>query len=125
MVELKKVASLSSRLLTSARAIFLGGNPIAALTALWPTNAEGKYEISAPGIRLTFTNHGASVANLWVPDRHGNEIDVVLGLDHASQYPLRHTNPYLNGLVGRYQGVLTNPSEFGIKGDFLGGTAVW
>jgi aldose 1-epimerase len=87
--------------MAAAKAIWRGGSPFTALTAVWPTNDEGKYVIEAEGIRLAFTNHGAALANLWINDTKGQEIDVVLGLDHADQYPKSTSNPYLNGIIGK------------------------
>ncbi len=110
MVQLSTVTKLSTRLLATAKAVWLGGNPIAAVTALWPTNNEGKYEIASEGIRLAFTNHGASIANLFIKDKNGDEVDIVLGLDHADLYLERETNPYLNGIIGRYQGYISGAS---------------
>jgi aldose 1-epimerase len=97
MVELRK---LSAGVLATAKAVWKGGSPFAALTAMWPVNDEGKYTIESEGIKIAFTHHGAAVANLWVRDRHGEEIDVVLGLDHADMYPETNSNPYLNGVIG-------------------------
>lgn len=101
MVGARGAVKFSTRLLAAARAIWQGGSPFTALTAIWPTNDEGKYVIEAEGIRIAFTNHGAAVSNLWINDTNGNEVDVVLGLDHADMYPQTSLNPYLNGIIGR------------------------
>lgn len=65
---------------------------------------DGRYTISAKGIRaqvsssvpqplmarnLTdpqFIPYGATLTNLWVQDKHGKEVDVVLGYDDAAFY---------------------------------------
>lgn len=126
MVELAK---LSGRLLATAKAIWVGGSPFAAVTAMWPTDDEGKYVIQAEGIRVAFTNYGAAVTNLWINDTHGREVDVVLGLDHADMYLDSKLNPYLNGMVGRYNGYIGGAAyEAGgkthkLKANAHGGTA--
>ncbi len=92
---------LSTTVAAALKAVWKGGSPFATVTALWPTNEEGKYVIQAEGIRLAFTNNGAAVANLWMNDTHGEEIDIVLGLDHSDMYPELQSNPYLNGFIGQ------------------------
>lgn len=99
MVNLQK---LMVGALATTKAVWKGGSPFAALTALWPTNEEGKYTIESEGIKIAFTNHGAAVANVWLKDKNGEEIDVVLGLDHADMYENTDSNPYLNGIIGNY-----------------------
>jgi aldose 1-epimerase len=98
MVNLVK---LSTSIGAALKAVWSGGSPFATVTALWPTNEEGKYIIQAEGIRLALTNHGAAVTNLWINDTNGEEIDIVLGLDHADLYPELTSNPYLNGFIGQ------------------------
>ncbi|KAK4119456.1 galactose mutarotase-like protein [Parathielavia appendiculata] len=128
MVELRK---LSAGVLATAKAVWKGGSPFAALTAMWPVNDEGKYTIEAEGIKISFTHHGAAVANLWVRDRDGDEIDIVLGLDHADMYPETSSNPYLNGVIGRYAGYIRDAGyeAEGVKQQLLanahGGTATF
>jgi aldose 1-epimerase len=100
MVGTRGAVKFSVRLLAAAKAIWKGGSPFTALTAVWPTNDEGKYVIEAEGIRLAFTNHGAALSNLWINDTNGQEIDIVLGLDHADLYTQTTSNPYLNGVIG-------------------------
>lgn len=96
-----QIIQLSSRLLLAAKTMLKSGSPFASVTALWPTNDEGMYEIEAEGIRVALTNHGAAVANVYVKDKNGVEIDIVLGLDHADMYPEMESNPYLNGIIGK------------------------
>ncbi|KAB8227685.1 putative aldose 1-epimerase family protein [Aspergillus alliaceus] len=101
---------LSVGILAAVKSVWTRGSPFAALTALWPTNEEGKFIIQSEGIRLAFTNHGAALTNLWLNNTHGEEIDVVLGLDDARGYPSLQSNPFLNGVIGRYAGFLSNSS---------------
>ncbi|BCR97997.1 putative aldose 1-epimerase family protein [Aspergillus luchuensis] len=101
---------LSVGIFAAVKSVWTRGSPFAALTALWPTNEESKFIIQSEGIRLAFTNHGAAVTNLWLNNTYGEEIDVVLGLDDARDYPALQSNPFLNGVIGRYSGFLSNSS---------------
>ena len=61
----------------------------------------GLYEIASPGgLRAAVTPLGARLVQLWVPDRHGNLGDVVLGHDRVEDY-LRHPT-YFGATCGRY-----------------------
>ncbi len=52
------------------------------------------------GISVNLTNYGATLVNLWVPDRRGKFEDIVLGYDSLTPY---FTNsPYFGATVGRY-----------------------
>ena len=95
------IAKLASQLYATSKAIWIGGSPFSAITAMWPTNDEGKYEIRAEGVRVAFTNYGAAVTNVWVPDANGNEVDIVLGLDTADMYLESKMDPYLNAMIGK------------------------
>lgn len=75
----------------------------------------GKYEISAEGIRGLFIPYGASVANLFVKGKDGVERDVVLGFDKASTYE-GEVHPHLGGVPGRYANRIKN-SSFVIDGE--------
>ena len=45
------------------------------------------YEIkNANGMKMKVTNFGARVTNLWVPDKDGNLVDVVLGFETLDEY---------------------------------------
>ncbi|KAI1085700.1 putative aldose 1-epimerase family protein [Whalleya microplaca] len=105
-----KFLKLSTSIFAAIKSVWTRGSPFAALTALWPTNEEGKYVIQSEGIRLAFTNHGAALTNLWINDTQGQEIDIVLGLDDAHDYPHLTSNPYLNGVIGRYAGFMSGAS---------------
>lgn len=76
---------------------------------------DGKYEIASEGIRARFTNYAASITNLWIEDVHGVELDIVLGFDNASTYPVAKAHPHLNGVPGRYANRIKN-STFTIDG---------
>lgn len=75
---------------------------------------DGKYEISAEGIRALFIPYGASVTNLYVKDKGGVERDIVLGFDTAADYE-GEIHPHLGGVPGRYANRIKN-STFVIDG---------
>ena len=47
---------------------------------------DGKYTIAAPGIKAQFIPYGATLTNLFVKDKSGKDIDVVLGYDDVDYY---------------------------------------
>jgi aldose 1-epimerase len=53
------------------------------------------------GLKAVVTNYGATLLELWVPDRNGKSGDVILGYDSLSGY-LQKSNPYFGAIVGRY-----------------------
>jgi len=96
MVEVKRVLV---SLYATAKALWTGGSPFAGYTAMWPTNEEGKYVIEAEGIKLAFTNHnGGAPANLWMKDKNGEEVDILLGLPFAKDYA--NYTGLLGGTIG-------------------------
>ncbi|KAF2651021.1 galactose mutarotase-like protein [Lophiostoma macrostomum CBS 122681] len=75
----------------------------------------GKYEISAEGIRGLFIPYGASISNLFINDTNGIERDIVLGYDNASYYSVDPIHPHFGGVPGRYANRIKN-SSFVIDG---------
>lgn len=73
-------------------------------------DVDGKYEISAEGIRGLFIPYGASITNLFIKDRTGVERDIVLGHDNASFYSVDPFHPHLGGVPGRYANRIKNSS---------------
>ena len=65
---------------------------------------EGKvmlYTLSNPnGMKVEIINYGAIIKSIYVPDRSGNSVDVVLGFDDLQGYLGDH--PYFGAIVGRY-----------------------
>ena len=60
------------------------------------------YTISnANGLKAVVSNYGATLLELWTPDRSGVSGDVILGFDSLSGY-LQKGNPYFGAIVGRY-----------------------
>ncbi len=56
---------------------------------------------NARGMTVRLITYGASVTELWVPDRLGRPADVVLGFDDLAPYEDPRQNPYFGGTVGR------------------------
>jgi aldose 1-epimerase len=62
---------------------------------IWETTLVNKKRM-----KVKVLNYGATVSQIFVPDRAGNFCDVVLGFDSIKSYFDR--NPYFGCLVGRY-----------------------
>lgn len=60
----------------------------------------GLYYIKADSIHVAFTNYGARIAGLWVPDVHGKMTDVVVGFGSTNAY-VNSTEPYFGATIGR------------------------
>lgn len=54
---------------------------------------------NANGLSMSVTNYGATVTNLWTPDRAGEKTDVVLGFDTLEEYPEK--SQYFGCIAGR------------------------
>ncbi|RXG49062.1 hypothetical protein VDGE_04763 [Verticillium dahliae] len=63
---------------------------------------DGRYTISAKGIKAQFIPYGATLTNLYVKDKQGNDVDVVLGYDDVDFYPVDPGHPVYNAIPGRY-----------------------
>ena len=55
---------------------------------------------SAKGAVAKIITYGATLSELWVPDRSGKNADVVLGFDNLEQYLGDH--PFFGATIGRY-----------------------
>lgn len=64
-------------------------------------------------LRADFIEYGASLVELWAPDRYGAFADVVLGFDDLTSYE-KHTH-YFGCVVGRVANRLSN-AEFELDG---------
>jgi aldose 1-epimerase len=51
--------------------------------------------------RAVFTNYGARLTGLWVPDKNGKMIDVVVGFSRVAEY-LSSTERYFGATIGRF-----------------------
>ncbi|KAI0592823.1 galactose mutarotase-like domain-containing protein [Biscogniauxia sp. FL1348] len=63
---------------------------------------DGKYTIESSGIKAQFIPYGATLTNLFVKDKNGEDIDVVLGYDDIDYYPEDPGHPVYNSIPGRY-----------------------
>lgn len=54
------------------------------------------------GVKISVTNFGARVIELYVPDRNGNYDDIVLGYDHIDKYLNNTGERFLGAVCGRY-----------------------
>ncbi|MEM9983771.1 MAG: galactose-1-epimerase, partial [Bacteroidota bacterium] len=52
------------------------------------------------GVKASISNYGGTLVSLWVPDRHGKLVDVVLGFDEFEPYLGSH--PCFGTLIGRF-----------------------
>src|SRR5215475_1711695 len=55
---------------------------------------------SAKGATAKIITYGATLAELWIPDKAGKTADVVLGFDNLEQYAGEH--PFFGATIGRY-----------------------
>lgn len=73
--------------------------------------ADGKkvylYTLENSNIKAIVSNLGATLVNLWVRDKAGEWLDIVLGYDKVEQY-LTNTKTYFGGTVGRNANRLEN-----------------
>ena len=51
-------------------------------------------------IKAAFTNYGGRLVGLWVPDKNGKMIDVVVGMNSAEGFA-NSTEPYFGATIGR------------------------
>jgi aldose 1-epimerase len=58
-------------------------------------------------VRACFTNYGARLAGLWVPDKNGNMIDVVVGFNSDQDYK-NATERYFGATIGRFANRIAN-----------------
>lgn len=58
------------------------------------------YWIKNKDIAVAFTNYGARIVGLWVPNKNGQMIDVVVGFDTAEGFK-NSTEPYFGATIGR------------------------
>jgi aldose 1-epimerase len=69
---------------------------------------DGRYTISSDGIKAQFIPYGATLTNLFVKDKNGEDIDVVLGYDDVEYYPVDPGHPVYNAIPGRYANRIGN-----------------
>jgi aldose 1-epimerase len=60
---------------------------------------------NSTGLRAEISDYGGTIVRLFVPDRHGEPGDVVLGFDRVEEYAAR--SPYFGCIVGRVANRIT------------------
>ncbi|KAI1084807.1 galactose mutarotase-like domain-containing protein [Whalleya microplaca] len=63
---------------------------------------DGKYTISSSGIKAQFIPYGATLTNLFVKDKNGDDVDIVLGYEDVGYYAVDPGHPVYNSIPGRY-----------------------
>jgi aldose 1-epimerase len=53
------------------------------------------------GVEAAFTNYGARIISLKVPNQHGVQTDIIVGFSSVDQY-IQSTEPYFGSTIGRY-----------------------
>ncbi len=69
----------------------------------------------ASGLRARVMSFGATLLELWVPDRDGRAADVVLGFDSLAEYEA-DSNPWLGCVIGRCANRIAG-GEFALGGE--------
>jgi aldose 1-epimerase len=72
------------------------------------------YWIENKGIKAAFTNYGGRLIGLWVPDKNGKSIDVVVGMNSAKGFKTA-TEPYFGATIGRVGNRIAN-GKFTLEG---------
>ena len=62
----------------------------------------GLYTLKNGFLTMQVTNFGGRVVGLWVPDKHGNYDDIVVGYNSIDQYIHNKGERFLGCVVGRY-----------------------
>jgi aldose 1-epimerase len=63
--------------------------------------------INKQNARAAFTNYGARLTGLWVPDKNGKMTDVVVGFSRVEDY-LTATERYFGATIGRFANRIAN-----------------
>lgn len=66
------------------------------------------------GLKAVVSNYGATLLELWTPDKSGKSGNVILGFDSLAGY-LQKGNPFFGAVVGRYANRI-NHATFSIDG---------
>ena len=73
------------------------------------------YFIEDENIMVAFTNYGARIVGLWVPDKDGKMTDVVVGMNSVKGFQ-NSTEPYFGGTIGRVGNRITK-GTFSLDGE--------
>ena len=98
---MKRVLVFLSVLISAAS---LAQEPVLVDSAGFDDIIDGKkvvlYTISGGGLTMQVTNFGGRVVSLFVPDRDGNIVDVVLGHNTLDEYVNYKKERFLGAVVG-------------------------
>lgn len=72
-----------------------------------------EYSLKKGNLSVKFTNYGASITSVIVPDRYGNRSDIILGFDSIQEYVQRKGN--FGAIVGRVANRISN-ARFTLNG---------
>ena len=75
----------------------------------------GKLELKNEDIRIEVSEYGSSLVSLWVKDKQGNPVDIVLGFDDVSGYETDEQGTYIGCNVGRFANRV-NGGQFVLNG---------
>ncbi|KAI2642034.1 aldose 1-epimerase [Xylaria nigripes] len=73
-----------------------------AKTQVQEPGADDKYTISSSSIKAQFIRYGSTLTNLFVKDKNGQNVDIVLGYDDPEYYAVDPSHPIYNSVPGRY-----------------------
>ncbi|MCL2097403.1 MAG: galactose mutarotase [Bacteroidales bacterium] len=76
--------------------------PASAFKAIVEGKSIGLYTIKNASLTMQITNFGGRVVSLWVPDKHMNYDDIVVGYNSIEQYLHNKGERFLGCVVGRY-----------------------
>ena len=62
---------------------------------------------NSKGLKVAITNYGGRIVGLWVPDKNGTAVDVVVGFCSLENYQ-NSTEPYFGALIGRVGNRIAN-----------------
>lgn len=66
------------------------------------------------GAKAKVMTYGATLTELWMPDKQGNSANIILGFDNVKQYEEK-SNPHFGGTIGRFANRIAN-GKFQIDG---------
>lgn len=74
----------------------------------------GLYTIQNGSVKAQFTNYGARLVGIWVPDKNGVSTDVVAGFASVKEY-VESTEPFFGATIGRFGNRIAK-GQFELKG---------
>ena len=111
----------ASALLTAGFTLALGHSILAEPVTVKPFGkADGQkidlYTLAnSHGVKAAITNYGATVVDLFTPDREGKPANISLGFNSVKPYESKKKDPYFGATIGRYANRIAN-GEFTLDG---------